>query len=311
MKRIHFLWLIPLLLLVACNGGEEGSKGDNEALKAEVQQFLDDYSQEYTRLYYESSLAEWASNTMIVEGDSTNAVATRSANEAFAEFTGSEDNINNARKFLDSKDQLDDLQIRQLESILYQAANNPQTVPDLVKDRIKAETEQNENLFGFDFQIDGKSVTPNEIDRMLREEKRVARRQKAWESSKEVGKNLKGGLVNLRDLRNQTVQALGYEDYYTYQVSDYGMSVEEMNELMDQTVQEIWPLYRELHTWTRYELAQKYGEEVPDYLPAHWLPNRWGQDWSALVEVEGFDLDGVLEEKGPEWFDQAVPSVFT
>jgi peptidyl-dipeptidase A len=51
-----------------------------------------------------------------------------------------------------------------------------------------------------------------------------------------------------------------------------------------------------LHTWARYELAARYGSEVPDLIPAHWLPNRWAQDWSPLVKVEGADVDGALEE---------------
>jgi len=40
---------------------------------------------------------------------------------------------------------------------------------------------------------------------------------------------------------------------------------------------------------------------VPDQIPAHWLPNRWGQDWSPMVSVEGLDLDAKLAEKDPEW----------
>ena len=80
------------------------------------------------------------------------------------------------------------------------------------------------------------------------------------------------------------------------------MSTEEMLELNDQLIRDIWPLYRELHTYARYELAKRYGvQEVPDMLPAHWLPNRWGQDWSPMVEVKGLNLDPVLQEKGPEW----------
>lgn len=58
----------------------------------------------------------------------------------------------------------------------------------------------------------------------------MGKRLKAWEASKEVGKGLKSGLVNLRDLRNKTVQGLGYNDYFEYQVSDYGMSSKEMIE---------------------------------------------------------------------------------
>ncbi|RMD99539.1 MAG: peptidase, partial [Calditrichaeota bacterium] len=46
----------------------------------------------------------------------------------------------------------------------------------------------------------------------------------------------------------------------------------------------------------------KYGvKKVPDMLPAHWLPNRWGQDWSAMVKVKGIDLDRVLSKKTSEW----------
>ena len=116
-----------------------------------------------------------------------------------------------------------------------------------------------------------------------------------------MGPALKPGIVRLRELRNHVVQALGYPDYFSYQVSDYGMSTDEMLRLNDQLVRELRPLYRELHTWARYELAKRYRVPVPDQLPAHWLPNRWGQDWSSLVEVKGLDVDKALARKSPEW----------
>lgn len=106
----------------------------------------------------------------------------------------------------------------------------------------------------------------------------------------------------MTSLRNRTVQALGYQDFFAYQVSDYGMTSAEMMQLLKSVVRDVWPLYRELHTWARYELAARYGvADVPDLLPAHWLPNRWGQDWAAAVKVEGLDLDAVLAPKDPEW----------
>ncbi|MDX5347121.1 MAG: M2 family metallopeptidase, partial [Hymenobacteraceae bacterium] len=256
----------------------------------------------YQRLYKASSEAEWASNTKIVEGDTANAMATRKANEAFANFTGSIENIEKTRRLLKQKSALDPIQIKQLEAILYAAANNPQIIPDVVKERIKAETEQTEKLYGFDYKIFEQTVTTNQLDDILKNETDLQKRQQAWEASKEVGKNLKQGLVNLRRLRNNTVQKLGYNDYFTYQASEYGMSRQEMMDLMQKINEELRPLYRELHTYARYELAKKYGvEEVPDMLPAHWLPNRWGQDWSPMVEVQGIDLNGALKNKGDEW----------
>jgi len=268
----------------------------------EAQQYLDTYNKKYQELYYASSKAEWKSNTEIIEGDSTNGIATRRANEAMATFTGGAANIEMAQKYLAQQDKLTALQVKQLNSILYKAANNPETVSEIVKARIKAETEQTEKLYGYEFTIDGEAVTPNEIDNILSEENDLAIRLSAWRASKEVGKTLKDGLEHLRNLRNQTVQALGYDDYFNYQVSDYGMTTKELSDQMKNAVKEVWPLYRELHTYARYAYAKKYGaEEVPEMLPAHWLPNRWGQDWGSLVSVEGLDLDSIIGTKSPEW----------
>ncbi len=295
MKKI---WRIaPMLLFVM------GCTTTNNQVDAQA--FIDEYTSEYMKLQYASAKAEWASNTKIVEGDTTNAYATRMANEALAAFTGSIANIENARKFLEQKRKLSELQVRQIEKILYYAADNPQTVEELVKERIKAQTEQVEGLYGFDFKIDGKSTSTNDIDEILRTSNDERERLKAWNASKEVGVAIKDGLVKLQRLRNETVQALGYDDYFTYQVSDYGLTTEELRELMLEFNKEIRPLFRELHTYARYELAERYGAtEVPELIPVHWLPNRWGQDWNAMIKVEGLDLDGALAEKSPEWLTE-------
>jgi peptidyl-dipeptidase A len=97
------------------------------------------------------------------------------------------------------------------------------------------------------------------------------------------------------------VQTLGYKDFFSYQVTDYGMNTDELMRVCQGMVKDVWPLYRELHTWARYELAKKYNQPVPEMLPAHWLPNRWGQSWDAMVEVKGLNLDSALEKKSPEW----------
>jgi peptidyl-dipeptidase A len=294
MKNIRTV--LALVLVIGC--GQAG--GD---IQGDAQAFIDAYTAEYMVVQYDYAKADWQSNTMIIEGDTTNAYATRMANEKFAAFTGSAEVIENARKFLKDKDKLAPLQVRQLEKILYYAADNPQTVEALVKERIRAETEQVENLYGFDFTIYGESVTTNEIDDILKTSNDPVVRLAAWESSKAVGAAIKDGLVNLRGLRNETVQALGYSDYFTYQVSDYGMTTDELLSMMRQFNREIRPLYRELHTYARYTLAERYGVNgVPELLPAHWMPNRWSQDWNAMITVEGLDLDGVLREKEPEWF---------
>lgn len=299
--RFPILLALTVLLggLGACQGTDP--EAENAALRSEVGAFLDTYTQDFVRLYTEASEAEWASNVRIVEGDDTNLKRTEEAQKALASFTGSLDVIDKTRAFLEKKDRLEPLQVRQLESILYRAANFPQTEPDLVTRRIAAEAAANERLFGFTFHVDGKPIDANGIDGLLETSTDLDQRLAVWKASKEVGGVLRDDLRQMVDLRNGTVRSLGYDDYFAYQVSDYGMKSDEMMKLLEGLVRDIWPLYRELHTWTRYELAERYGAPVPELLPAHWLPDRWAQDWAATVEVEGQNLDAVLGQHEPEW----------
>jgi len=281
-----------LLLTAACYDTE---------LRNEVNAFLDGYEQGFQSLYYDWSEAEWALSTRIVEGDTMNAARTKQAHEAFVQYAGSVENIEQIQRYLELRDELSDLQVTRLEKMLYMAAEGPQTIPEVVRRRIAAEANQTEDMYGFEFRLRGRPVTPNEIARLLRESTDLGERRAVWETSKAVGPVLKPGLVELRDLRNQTVRALGFDDFFAYEVSDYGLTTDQMLRLCDQLVEQLRPLYREIHTWARHELAERYGAPVPDMIPAHWLPNRWGQDWSALVEVEGLNADSALSEQTAEW----------
>ena len=299
MKTISKLCLVLLYMgtasLISCS--------DQKATRIkEVQDYLDSYNLKYRNLYTASSEGQWLVNTHIVENDTMNAYQSGLADEALAKYTGSNENINKANEFLKMQSDLSEIQVKQLKKILYLAAGNPESADSTVKALIKAGTAQTEKLYGYKFMLDGKEMTPNDIDSILTFVKDTSVRRRAWESSKAVGKELKAGLINLRQLRNKVVQGLGYPDYFTYQVSDYGMTTDEMMQLLKKFNKELFPLYRELHTYMRYELAKKYKtKEIPDFIPAHWLSNRWGQDWSEMVSVEGLNLDSALKNKNAEW----------
>ncbi|MBN8706684.1 MAG: M2 family metallopeptidase [Bacteroidetes bacterium] len=303
MKNFAFAFCLSLLI-TSCN--------KETAIQREVQAYLDDYNATFTELVTSVSEAQWKLNTVIREGDSLTGKLADEANLAYSEFTGSTANSEKVTAWLKQSEQLTDLQVRQLRKILYLAGNNPESQKEKVKLRISAETAQTRSLFGYDFKLSGKSVSTNQIDSILSHSDNLQDRLVAWQTSKEVGRVLKQGLSTLQSLRNETVNGLGYTDFFSYQVSDYGMTSEEMMELNQQVIREIWPLYRELHTWARYELAKKYkSATVPDEIPAHWIPNRWGQDWTALVDVEGLNLDSILANKSPEWIMKKGEEFYT
>lgn len=293
----NYIIIASVFILASCNNPAK-EKSD---VQAEVQQYLNGYNDTLQKHITATSEAEWILNTHIVDGDTMASHNSQVASEAFTHFSGSAYNISKATEYLKHSNDLTDLQIRQLKAILYSAAGGPEVIMDVVKELIKANNEQTEKLFGYDFKIEGKSVSPNQIDEILSSSKDLNERLKAWEASKAVGKDLKSGLSNLQQLRNKSVQTLGYKDFFSYQVSDYDMTTDELMKVCHDMVKDVWPLYRELHTWARYELANKYKQDVPDMLPAHWLTNRWGQEWGDMVTVQGLDIDAALKTKTPEW----------
>ncbi|MBS1646527.1 MAG: M2 family metallopeptidase [Bacteroidetes bacterium] len=292
-----------LSLMASCSNPSANKEKNTDAEKAAVDSFLLNYNQQFQKYLTASNEGQWALNTHIVANDTATEKAAAKADEAMAAFTGSKSISDKASYFLQKKDslQLNDLQVRQLHAILFNAGANPEAAGDIVKQKIAAQNKQTGLLYGFKFSLNGKEITPNDIDAALEKSTNEKERLAVWLASKEVGKALKNGLTDLRNLRNKSVQPLGYSDFFSYQASEYGMSTEDLMQTTRGMIKDIWPLYRELHTWARYELAKKYNKPVPDYIPAHWLPNRWGQEWSQLVEVKGFDLDPYLKKQGAEW----------
>lgn len=265
----------------------------------EVRAFLDAYSEGFRSLAYESAEAWWASSTDVSEAHTAAAVR---SDKALSAYTGSAAVVTKARDFA-ARDDISDLQRRQLTKILLAAAENPGTIPDVVAARIEAEGAQAAAQDGFTYRMqtaDGGSVavTPNDIDETLRKSTDLDERRRAWDAAKSIGAPLRAGLLKLRELRNAVAREMGYGGFFSLQVADYGMTADEMVGDLDRVLTDIRPLYEQLHCWAKHELAKRYGRPVPRRIPAHWLANRWGQEWPGLVE--GIDLDPLFANMPPE-----------
>lgn len=266
------------------------------------------------RLSTISSEAGWKASTDVTDQHTGERIG---ADAALASFRGSRYVIESARKYLALRQQLDDVEFRQLDKILLSAAESPGTIPDIVNAKIQAEARLEAVLNAFEFcagprQGDKcpKPVLVNEIDKILRESKDVNERRRYWEISKQTGPALKKGLAEVRDLRNRVAKELGYSSYFHLQVADYGMSVPEMMTLMDKTLADLQPLYSALHQYARGRLAERYKQPVPaEMLPAHWMTNRWGQEWPSLVDAA--DLDPYFKNQTPEWIVRQSEKFYT
>jgi peptidyl-dipeptidase A len=273
--------------------------GSDTSFRAEVLKYLARYDTTYQRLYREWREAQWASQTHVVAGQDADRKRACAAEGALAAFTGSIENIELSRTYGKHKQELPTAMRRELETIQYLAGANPAIVPDLVVERIACDAAQAELSYGFAHTLDGQRVTSSELARILREDTDLARRRAAWSAAKDVGPSLRAGLVRSRWLRNETVRSLGHGNYFTYCASEYGFNTAALAKKLDEINHDLRPLYTELHTYMRYELAKRYGQPVPDLIPVHWLPDEWGRDWSALLVAPGHDIDGLLRKSEP------------
>jgi peptidyl-dipeptidase A len=82
--------------------------------------------------------------------------------------------------------------------------------------------------------IGDKKVTANEIDEILKSEKKSGIRKAAWEASKHVGPEVAQDLVELVKLRNQAAKNLGFENFYTMSMYVNEQSVEEVDKIFSE-----------------------------------------------------------------------------
>ena len=131
-----------------------------------------------------------------------------------------------------------------------------------------------------------------------------------WAGWHAVGKPMRGDYIRLAELSNQGARELGFADTGALWRSQYDMSPEEFQAEIERLWTQVEPLYRELHTYVRRKLIEKYGDAArrPDgMIPAHLLGNPWAQEWGNIYDVVAppsgplpYDLGAILKARNTD-----------
>jgi peptidyl-dipeptidase A len=300
------------ILLLALGGATAGAVAaaphkaapKKTAAEKEAQAFLDAVTPLLIPAGTAAAEADWIAATDVTPEHTGQRAG---ADKVLAALAGSKEIIDRSKALLKKEKDLDEATARELHKLLLAAAENPATIPEVVGKRIEAEARQSSILDGYTFCLQAKPgaaggcarpTTANEIDTILHKSRDLTERQRVWTASKEIGRPLKPGLIELQQLRNQVAKEMGYSSYFALQVADYGMSVAEMMALLDATLETTRPLFDQLHCWAKNSLAARYKRPAPKLIPAHWIGNRWAQSWPGLVEEA--NLDPLFKGSSPE-----------
>jgi peptidyl-dipeptidase A len=131
-----------------------------------------------------------------------------------------------------------------------------------------------------------------------------------WAGWHAVGKPMRGDYARLAELSNQGARELGYADTGALWRSQYDMTPEEFQAEIERLWKQVEPLYRELHTYVRRKLIEKYGDDArrPDgMIPGHLLGNMWAQEWGNIYDVVAppsgpmpYDLGAILKARNTD-----------
>lgn len=270
----------------ATSGRPPRSEKKAGAVDKEARAFLDVVTPLLARGMTASAEADW---TAARDETPEHGALRRGAAGTLAGLLGAPALLTKTRSFLDRQGELSPLTARQLKVLLSLLSDTPGTIPDVVAERVSLEEEQARLRDGQTFCLVGRlngrcphPSRPSEVDDILLKSRDLGLRARAWAAAKDVGPSLKSGLARLQRVRNRIARELGFSSFWALRTADYDVSSGEMMALLDRTVEEVKPLYDDLHCWARATLASRYGRPMPKMLPAHWLANRWGQTWPEL-----------------------------
>ena len=107
-------------------------------------------------------------------------------------------------------------------------------------------------------------LTENAIKEILKNEIDVDARKEAWEASKQIGKALAPGILELVALRNQAARSLGYRDYFAMELEMQEVDEKWLFEILDRVAersddaytQVVDEIQRELPNGTMFQKMQ-------------------------------------------------------
>jgi peptidyl-dipeptidase A len=183
---------------------------------------------------------------------------------------------------------------RQL-TLLHNAHRAKQLPPEMIERQVQLEKGLESRFNQFRAQLDGKSVTDNELVELLRGSRDLPLRRAAWEASKQVGVEVEADLIALIKLRNQGARQLGFPNYYSMSLELDELDERELFALFDELERETSDLWKEYKGTLDRQLAQRFGIAEDALRPWHYADPFFQEAPPAELSLDSFyaELDVV------------------
>jgi peptidyl-dipeptidase A len=285
MKRTSLLIVLPLgaLLTLSC-----GSNQKEKALK----DFLTSHLETVMPLMKQSNLAYW--NAAVTGEDSLYDEYSRLELKIRKIYSDTADYAY-LKALKNSGEIKDPLLARQLVILLNEYLRN-QIDPDLLENMVTLSADIEKRFSTFRGTIDGKQVTTNEINELLKTEPDSKKRRNAWRASKQVGPIVAGDLIRLVKMRNEAARKLGFNNYHTMTLQTAEQDVNEINRIFDELYGLTFQPFESLKSELDSILAAGYGISPESLKPWHYH-DPFFQETPLVYQI---DLDSYYKDQNIE-----------
>ena len=128
-----------------------------------------------------------------------------------------------------------------------------------------------------------------------------------WEGWHKVGAPMKDKYARFAELSNQGAKEIGFADTGVLWRAGYDMTPEQFSAELERLWTQVEPLYKEIHTYVRRKLIEKYGavaERKDGMIPADLLGNMWAQEWGNIYDIVAppatpatYDIGEILQQR--------------
>lgn len=188
---------------------------------------------------------------------------------------------------------IDDPMLARELDVLYNSYLEKQIDEKQLEEMIRLQNENEKKFSTYRSVVNGKELTDNQIEEILRTSTDNAELEAAWKASKEIGPVVAADVIRLVKMRNAAARELGFSNYHAMQLQLSEQDPEEIAMLFD----ELDDLTRDAFTGLKSDmdakLAARYGIAVEDLRPWHYQ-NRFFQEAPKIYDV---DLDVFYKDK--------------
>jgi peptidyl-dipeptidase A len=262
-----------------------------EKMENRMKEFISNYETKAIPLYRENALASWNAN---ISGTNEDFAKSEKATFEYAKIFTDSSAFADLKDIKESQSVKDPLLVRQLE-LLYNGYLGGQVDPGLIAEQIRMETEISKKYANFRVNINGKQISDNEVEDILKSSTKSTELQNAWEGSKMIGPVVAEDIMKLVKHRNKIAQKIGFSNYHEMSLKLSGQDPAEVTKIFDELDNLTRDNFGQLKGDIDSYFAKRFKIAVSELRPWHYQ-NRYFQEAPKIYTV---NFDKYYEKQDP------------